>query len=118
MIDADLTFHRAIYEAAGNVLLVQSAERHWSHIRRIMGATLSQVGARAAIWDEHERMLAAIASGDDVSAQQLALHHCEKAGDTLVARVSALVQTNSQSDAQTSKRQTNQNSSINNRRQA
>ena len=90
MIEADLAFHRAIYEAAGNPMLVQSAERHWSHIRRIMGATLSQVGARAAIWDEHERMLEAILDGDDSAAQRLALHHCENAGRTLVERVNHL----------------------------
>ena len=90
MIEADLAFHRAIYEASGNPVLVQSAERHWNHIRRIMGATLSQVGARAAIWDEHERMLEAILDGQDTVAQQLALHHCENAGETLVDRVSSL----------------------------
>ena len=120
MIDADLMFHRAIYEAAGNALLVQSAERHWNHIRRIMGATLSQVGARAAIWDEHARILDAIASGDDVLAQRLALHHCENAGDTLVSRVSAMEQTNSQGNIQDSKRSPGQNSSDNDihRRQA
>lgn len=92
MIDADLGFHRAIYEAAGNALLVQSAERHWSHIRRVMGATLSQAGARAAIWDEHERMLEAILAGDDVCAERLALNHCENAGQTLVARVRGMKQ--------------------------
>ena len=96
MIEADLAFHRAIYEAAGNPVLAQSAERHWSHIRRIMGATLSQVGARAAIWDEHERMLEAILEGDDRAAQQLALHHCENAGQTLVARVSSLAKPDKQ----------------------
>jgi DNA-binding GntR family transcriptional regulator len=77
-------------------VLAQSAERHWSHIRRIMGATLSQVGARAAIWDEHERMLEAILEGDDRAAQQLALHHCENAGQTLVARVSSLAEPDKQ----------------------
>ena len=90
MIEADLAFHRAIYEAAGNPVLAQSAERHWSHIRRIMAATLSQVGTRAAIWDEHERLLSAILEGDDSAAQQLALHHCENAGHALVARAGSL----------------------------
>ena len=61
-----------------------------------MGATLSQVGARAAIWDEHERMLQAILEGDDSAAQQLALHHCENAGRTLVARVSSLAEQDKQ----------------------
>lgn len=87
MIDADIDFHRAIYEASGNAVLVESAERHWNHIRRIMGVTLSQAGVRAAVWDEHERLLEAIVSGDDQEAQRQALHHCENAGESLVARL-------------------------------
>jgi DNA-binding GntR family transcriptional regulator len=83
MIDADLAFHRAIYEAAQNPLLLQTAERHWSHIRRVMGAVLQHADTRAAIWDEHEAMLAAIAKGDAGLAQRLAIHHCEVAGANL-----------------------------------
>ncbi len=113
MIDADFAFHRAIYEAAGNPLLVQSAERHWSHIRRIMGATLSQVGARAAIWDEHERMLEAILAGHEGVAQRLALHHCESAGDTLVARVGELGETALHPAPQQAKNQTENNTDNN-----
>ena len=87
MIDADIAFHRAIYEAAGNPLLLQAAERNWNHIRRIMGVTLSQAGARHAVWDEHEKMLELIVSGRPEAAQQQALLHCEKAGESLVARL-------------------------------
>ena len=87
MIEADIAFHRAIYEAAGNPLLLQAAERHWNHIRRIMGVTLSQAGARHAVWDEHEKMLELIVSGRPDAAQQQALLHCEKAGESLVARL-------------------------------
>jgi DNA-binding GntR family transcriptional regulator len=89
MIEADLAFHRAIYEAAGNPLLMQAAERHWNHIRRIMGVTLSQAGARHSVWDEHEKMLELIVSGRPDAAQQQALLHCEKAGESLVARLGA-----------------------------
>ena len=83
LIEADLAFHRAIYEAADNPLLVQSAERHWSHIRRIMGAMLSHAEARESVWDEHETMLNAIASGDMKTAQQCAIVHCELAEESL-----------------------------------
>ena len=83
LIEADLAFHRAIYEAADNPLLVQSAERHWSHIRRIMGAILSHAEARESVWDEHETMLNAIASGDMKTAQQCAIVHCELAEESL-----------------------------------
>lgn len=89
MINADLAFHRAIYAAAGNPLLSQSAERHWNHIRRVMGAVLQKSVSRAAIWDEHEAMLAAIAGGDEDSAQQLALSHCEVAGINLASHLAA-----------------------------
>lgn len=87
MIEADFAFHRAIYEAAGNPLLLQAAERNWSHVRRIMGATLSHAGARHAVWDEHEKMLELIVSGRPDAAQQQALLHCERAGESLVARL-------------------------------
>lgn len=83
MIDADLAFHRAIYAAAGNPVLVQTADRHWSHFRRVMGAVLQHAASRTAIWDEHEAMLDAIAQGDDLRAQRLAMDHCEAAGENL-----------------------------------
>lgn len=89
MIDADLAFHRAIYTAAGNPLLLQTAERHWSDIRRVMGAVLQHADTRAAIWDEHEAMLDAIAAGDADRAQQLALHHCELAGENLARQLAS-----------------------------
>jgi DNA-binding GntR family transcriptional regulator len=54
MIDADLAFHAAIYAAAGNPLIEQSAQLHWRHLRRVMGAVLQQTGQREAVWDEHE----------------------------------------------------------------
>jgi DNA-binding GntR family transcriptional regulator len=41
-------------------------------------------------------MLEAILEGDDRAAQQLALHHCENAGQTLVARVSSLAEPDKQ----------------------
>jgi DNA-binding GntR family transcriptional regulator len=89
MIAADLAFHRAIYEAAGNPLLLQSAERHWSHIRRVMGAVLQRADSRGAIWDEHEAMLDAIAAGDAELAQRLAVQHCEAAGDNLARQLAS-----------------------------
>jgi DNA-binding GntR family transcriptional regulator len=90
MIDADLAFHRAIYDAAGNPLLSQSADRHWSHIRRVMGAVLRTDETRASIWVEHEAMFDAIVSGDAERAQQLALHHCDIAGENLARQLTSI----------------------------
>ena len=101
MIEADIAFHRAIYEAAGNPVLLQAAERNWNHIRRIMGVTLSQAGARHAVWDEHEKMLELIVSGRPDAAQQQALLHCEKAGESLVARLGSAGDANAEKSTDT-----------------
>src|SRR4051812_16911759 len=54
MIDADLAFHRAIYAAAGNPLIGESAQLHWRHLKRVMGAVLQEMGQRESVWDEHQ----------------------------------------------------------------
>ena len=40
MMAADVQFHAGIYAASGNPLIAQSAQLHWQHIRRAMGAVL------------------------------------------------------------------------------
>ncbi len=86
-IDADLKFHDVIYAASGNPLIADLAHHHWRHIRRAMGAVLRPLGARAAIWDEHEGILKAINSGDSVLADFLARKHAENAGENLAAQL-------------------------------
>ncbi|MGH8830319.1 MAG: GntR family transcriptional regulator, partial [Polaromonas sp.] len=54
MMAADAQFHAAIYAASGNPLIAQSAQLHWHHIRRAMGAVLQLSTMRESIWDEHE----------------------------------------------------------------
>ena len=45
-------------------LIAETANHHWPHIRRAMGAVLQTVGLRRPVWDEHESILQAINSGD------------------------------------------------------
>ncbi len=87
MIEADIAFHAALYEASGNPLIADSAHRHWHHIRRAMGAVLRTEGFRKTVWDEHEEIVAAIAAGDAERAEQSARRHCEVAGRILVTRL-------------------------------
>ena len=87
MIDADLRFHHLIYQASGNPLIVETANQHWHHIRRAMGAVLQIVGVRRAVWDEHEGILQAINRGDADRAERLAREHCELAGPHMVAQL-------------------------------
>lgn len=80
MIDADMRFHNQIYGASGNPLVAESANHHWRHIRRAMGAVLQQAGVRDSVWDEHEAILKAINRGDADRAEKLARGHGESAG--------------------------------------
>lgn len=90
MIDADAAFHDAIYAASGNPLIAESAARHWQHIRRAMGAVLRDSGARGTVWDEHEAIARAIATGDAATAERLASEHGETAGINLARRLEPL----------------------------
>lgn len=89
MIDADLAYHRAIYQASGNPLIEASALLHWHHIRRAMGEALQHSPLRATAWDEHEAMCHAIAQGDEAGASQLMLAHGTQAGTHLARQLLA-----------------------------
>jgi DNA-binding GntR family transcriptional regulator len=97
MIDADVAFHAALYEAAGNPLIGETAQLHWRHLRRVMGAVLRQMRQREALWDEHEAIAEAIAGGDAELAARLIEEHGRKASETLAARLD-LVLKNHQPD--------------------
>jgi DNA-binding GntR family transcriptional regulator len=90
MIDADLAFHEALYAAGGNGLLRETAQTHWHHLRRVVSVALEDgAGMRAAVWDEHEAIAAAIAAGDEDLAQRLARAHCQNAAAQISARLPA-----------------------------
>jgi DNA-binding GntR family transcriptional regulator len=86
-IDADMKSHHSIYAASGNPLIVETANHHWHHIRRAMGAVLQTVGVCRVVWDEHEAILRASNRGDADRAERLARHHGERAGHNLVAQL-------------------------------
>jgi DNA-binding GntR family transcriptional regulator len=91
MIDADLAFHNAIYEASHNPLIARSANPHWVHLRRVMGAVLQQSRQREAIWDEHEAIASAMARGDAESAAHLIEDHSREASRNLAAQLSLVL---------------------------
>ncbi len=93
MIDADLAFHAELYAAAGNPLIEQSAQLHWRHLKRVMGAVLQQTRQREAVWDEHEQIAAAIAAGDADGAARLIEEHSLQAGENLALQLQAVLQT-------------------------
>ena len=91
MIDADMAFHTAIYEASGNPLIAQSAQVYWVHLRRAMGAVLQSSEQREAIWNEHEAIAKAIAAGDVVAAGELTDVHTTHARKDLLERLGHLL---------------------------
>ena len=93
MIEADMAFHNAIYGASGNPLIEQSAQQHWRHLRRAMGAVLQHSRQREALWDEHEAIAKAIAAGDADRAALLIEQHAQRASKNLAARLTHVLQT-------------------------
>jgi DNA-binding GntR family transcriptional regulator len=83
MIEADMAFHVALYRAAGNPLIEESAQLHWRHLKRVMGAVLQQQRQREQVWDEHEAIAQAIASGDADEAARRIEEHGRHASDKL-----------------------------------
>jgi len=84
MIEADMAFHRAIYQASGNPLIVDNASLHWVHFRRLMGAVLQNSASRQGIWDEHEAIARAINGGDATTAADLSEQHADAARRALI----------------------------------
>lgn len=87
MIDADMKFHDLVYAASGNPLIVETAHKHWHHVRRAMGAVLRSAALGRSVWDEHEAILSAINGGDAERAERLAREHCENAGSSLARQI-------------------------------
>ena len=87
MIDADMQFHHLIYAASGNPLIAETANHHWPHIRRAMGAVLQTVGLRRPVWDEHEAIVQAINGGDADLAERLAREHCARASTHIASQL-------------------------------
>lgn len=98
MIEADLAFHTAIYMASENELIVQSAERHWMHLRRAMGAVLRSQAHHEKLWDEHEGIALAIADGYAMQAAQLSDAHTVRASKVLDDRLTQLLAPRAQGD--------------------
>ncbi len=93
MIDADLAFHNAIYQASGNPLIEQTARHHWRHLRRVMGGVLQSSGQREAVWDEHAVIAQAIRAGDVARAAAHIEDHSTRASAALAQRLSHVLTT-------------------------
>lgn len=89
MIATDMEFHFFLYGLSANPLIADASATHWKHLRRVMGEVLLIGETPAQIWDQHEGILHAIASGDPIAAGRLAREHIAEASMTLTARLDA-----------------------------
>ncbi len=87
LIAADVAFHQTIYTLAGNPLIAQTADVHWRHIRRLMGAVLRDGTQRESVWSEHSMIADAIIAGDADLAATLAEQHVTGAADYLISQL-------------------------------
>lgn len=89
IIDADIAFHHAIYQASGNAILLDSVTRHWMHLRRVMGAVHRWAHDTETIWQEHLSIARAINAGDAALAQAKTEQHINRAKSALIAQLEA-----------------------------
>jgi DNA-binding GntR family transcriptional regulator len=84
MVDADMRFHRFLYDLCGNPMIAETAALHWHHIRRLIGGYLQRYPMRD-VWDEHQAILDAVISGDPERAEAAARHHADNASAKFTA---------------------------------
>ena len=89
-VDADVSFHAALYRLSGNPWLEEMTRPHWVHFRRCMHSVLEDSGLRGAVWPEHAEIVEAVLAGDPARAGTLAEQHAHRAGVETAARLSAL----------------------------
>lgn len=89
MIAADMAFHEFIYALSGNPLVAPAMQTHWTHAQRVMGEVLMRDDKPRDIWDQHEALLEAVASGKGTQAERIARQHIIEAADFMIARLKA-----------------------------
>lgn len=89
MISADMKFHAFIYELSENPLIEPAMESNWSYTSRVMGEVLMRDERPRDIWDQHEAMLEAIASGDADGVEKMARQHITQAAEFMINRLRA-----------------------------
>ena len=97
LIAADMAFHKLLYDAAGNPLVIAAMDPAWHHGRRAMRAVISLDGDwPSRIWDEHAAILSAVLARDAARAGDLARAHSRDAATAVIAGLSEDSETRSE----------------------
>lgn len=87
MIAADMRFHEFLYALSGNALIAPALATHLTYTQRVMGEVLVRDNKPRDIWDQHARILDAVARGDAERAEALVRSHITQAAGFMVERL-------------------------------
>lgn len=87
LIELDLEFHTALYDAVENRVLSEVMRGQWTHVRRVMVAVVVVRGFPHQVWREHAAILDAIADRDPEEASRRAIAHTRAACGVLMAKL-------------------------------
>ena len=89
LADADIAFHRTLYEQSGNPEILRIANQSWTHMERSMHQVLAVHTIRPGIWNEHRAISKAIIEQNPTLARDLASEHAVSAGQMTYERLTA-----------------------------
>lgn len=87
LINADKAFHQFVYSLSGNDLISPTMDTYWTYTQRVMGEVLMRNEKPRDVWDQHETMLNAIASGRAAEAEAHARQHIMTTAAFIVERI-------------------------------
>lgn len=68
LLNADVRFHEMIYRWSGNHVVEASMRANWPHMLRAMAEVLRDPGSAEQSWNDHQRILDGLLSGDTDAA--------------------------------------------------
>jgi DNA-binding GntR family transcriptional regulator len=89
LINADKAFHQFVYALSDNPLISPTMDTYWTYTQRVMGEVLMRNEKPRDVWDHHEIMLQAIASGNAVEAELQARQHIMTTAAFIIERIGA-----------------------------
>lgn len=92
LLEADIAFHRALYDHSGNPEIGHIADSSWTHLVRAMHQVLNDKTIHDSVWDDHEQIAEAILAGDADRARELARSHANSSGRMTFLRLNTSVQ--------------------------
>ncbi len=92
LLQADIAFHRALYEHSGNPEIGRIADNSWNHLVRAMHQVLNDNSIHESVWSDHEQIAQAILAGEADQARELARVHANSSGRMTFLRLNSPVQ--------------------------